>query len=83
MDTATVYIDLAMRGNNGQYPDLPDEGWIPWLTDERVMGVALFALNGVPSEWSHTNLLAMGEGGQVLVHPMFDLLAEYPHDNLN
>lgn len=73
------YLDMAMVGNDdGRYPDAPKSGWTPWLRDERVIGVALFALNGIPAEWSHTNLLAIDADGRILgTHAPFDLLREY------
>lgn len=75
---AAAYLDLAMRGNHGRYPHLRSVGWIPWLQDERVIGVVVFALNGTPAEWAHTNLLRMDEDGTVLgTYPAFDVLAGY------
>jgi hypothetical protein len=75
----TAYLDMAMLGNvDGRYPDAPRAGWIPWLLDERVIGIALFALNGEPEEWSHTTYLILDDAGHVLgTYPMFDLLAGY------
>ena len=76
-DAATVasYLDLALRGNNGRYPDLPVSGWTPWLSDPRVFAVTPFALDGLPAEWGHTNWLIMDNAGAVLdTYPMFDQL---------
>jgi len=72
------YFDLAMWGNEGRYPDLPETGWIPWLRDSRVIGVSIFALDGVPTKWGHTNLLNMNIDGTISsTTPMYDVLATY------
>ncbi len=74
-ETAARYLDLALRGNGGRYPGLPSDGWTPWLTDPRVMGVVFFSLNGHPSFWGQTNLLALDPQGRVLAtYAPFDLL---------
>lgn len=62
---ATDYLDLALRGNNGRFPQFPETGWTPWLTDERVVVVTPFALDGNPVEWSHTNWLEIDENGRI------------------
>jgi hypothetical protein len=65
-----LYLDLAWHGNAGRYPNLPETGWTPWQTDPRVVAVTPFALNGAPTEWGHTNWLALDPTGQVLdVYP--------------
>jgi len=77
-DAATVarYLDLALYGNNGRYPDLPEDGWTPWLADPCVVAVTPFALDGFPAEWGHTNWLALSPQGEVLhTYAPFDLLA--------
>lgn len=75
--TAAKYLDMALRGNPGRYPEYPRSGWKPWLLDERIMGVALFALNGTPDAWGHSNLLIMNADGTVAgTTPLFDVLAE-------
>jgi hypothetical protein len=76
-ETVADYLDLALRGNAGHYPDLPEAGWTPWLDDPRVIGVVFFALDGHPSSWDHTNLLALDQQGRVLdTYAPFDLLAK-------
>jgi hypothetical protein len=76
VETVAAYVDLALRGNEGRYPTLPNEGWTPWLTDDRIIGVVFFALDGHPAYWGHTNWLALDEQGQVLAtYAPFDLLA--------
>jgi len=65
-ETAALYLDLAWRGNEGRYPDLPEAGWTPWGDDPRVIAVTPFALNGLPTLWGHTNWLALDETGAVL-----------------
>ncbi len=62
---ATDYLDLALRGNNGRFPQFPEIGWTPWLTDERVVVVTPFALDGNPVEWAHTNWLEIDEDGRI------------------
>ena len=72
------YVELALLGNRGDYPALPDTGWTPWLTDPRVIGVVFFALDGQPSFWGHTNWLAMTKTGVVLeTYPPFKKLQLY------
>lgn len=70
------FLDLTLYGNNGRYPELPEDGWQPWLSDPRVIAVTPFALNGHPKEWGHTNWLAIDSTGAVLdTYAPFDLLA--------
>ena len=74
-ETAAVYLELALRGNDGRYPDLPEGGWTPWLEDARVRAVIIFALDGHPAEWGHTNLLALDERGTVVgTYAAYDFL---------
>jgi hypothetical protein len=74
--TVARYLDLALHGNRGRYPEWPSEGWTPWLSDPRVLAVTPFALNGDPAEWGHTNWLALDAAGKVLgTYAPFDLLA--------
>lgn len=78
-EIVAVYLNLALWGNNGLYPQLPETGWTPWLSDPRVLGVTPFALNGAPAEWGHTNWLALDAAGNVLdTYPQFDLLVTLP-----
>jgi len=73
--TIAQYMDLALHGNGGRYPNLPETGWTPWLDDTRVIGVVFFALDGHPQFWGHTNLLALDQQGRVLEpYAPFDLL---------
>ncbi|MBN1814210.1 MAG: hypothetical protein JXA14_20395 [Anaerolineae bacterium] len=75
-ETVATYLDLALRGNGGRYPGLAEKGWQPWLDDPRVVAVIIFALDGLPAEWGHTNLLVLDAGGEVLgAYAPFDLLA--------
>ncbi|MBN1121659.1 MAG: hypothetical protein JXJ17_11325 [Anaerolineae bacterium] len=75
-ELAAAYLDLALRGNNGRYPELPEDGWTPWLNDTRLVGVVIFALDGDPAEWGHTNLLKLDSSGVVTgTYPAFDILA--------
>jgi hypothetical protein len=75
-ETVAVYVDLAFFGNDGRYPELPADGWTPWAEDPRVVAVTPFALDGHPSEWGHTNWLALDNQGTVLgTYAPFELLA--------
>ncbi|MFZ0543912.1 MAG: hypothetical protein WAM60_00645 [Candidatus Promineifilaceae bacterium] len=65
VEDVTVYLDLALRGNNGRYPDLPAAGWTPWLDDERIIAITPFALDGNPDEWRHSNWLEMDTDGSI------------------
>lgn len=74
--TAAIYFDLALRGNNGRYADMPETGWTPWLNDARVVAITPFAFDGLPAEWGHTNWLVLDSSGVVLdTYPMFDFFA--------
>lgn len=74
--TVAQYLDLALYGNGDRYAELPDDGWTPWITDPRVVAVTPFALDGFPSEWGHTNWLALDSSGRILhTYAPFDLLA--------
>ena len=76
--TVAYFLDLAFHGNNGRYPTYPQEGWIPWMNDPRVMAVTPFALNGIPMEWGHTNWLALDACGVIqATYPIFDLAASW------
>jgi hypothetical protein len=74
--TTAKYLDMALLGNGDRYPDLPEEGWTPWLTDPRIIAVTPFALDGLPAEWGHTNWLALDSQGSVMgTYAPFELLA--------
>ncbi len=75
-ETTAAFLDLALRGNHGRYPDFPEQGWTPWLSDPRVVAVTPFAFNGHPSEWGHTNWLILDPQGAVVgTYPAFARLA--------
>jgi hypothetical protein len=75
-ETVARYFVLALWGNDGRYPELPESGWTPWLDDPRIIGVTPFALNGLPAEWGHTNWLALDPQGRVLgAYAPFTVLA--------
>lgn len=65
LPTITTYLDLALYGNNNRYPDAPAGGWTPLVSDNRVEAIIFFALNGNPTEWSHTNWLALDPQGHI------------------
>ncbi len=78
---AASYLDMALRGNYGQYPNAPRGGWTPLLSDARVIGVASFVFNGSPDTWGHSTWLQLDPQGQILdSYPMVDLVAGYPSD---
>jgi hypothetical protein len=79
--TVVRYLDLAMRGEVSVYATM-DVTWQAWLADERVIAVAPFALNGVPTEWGHTNWLQLADDGTIRdIYPMVNLIANtYPLD---
>lgn len=63
------YFRLALLGGDGVT-------FTPWLSDDRVIAIAPFALNGVPHEWSHTNLIQVTADGEVIgTYPHFEALA--------
>ena len=64
-ETMSAYLTLALHGNHGRYPDLPETGWTPWNDDPRVRGVVFFALGGLPSVWGHTNWVLLDGGGRI------------------
>ncbi|MEQ8677286.1 MAG: hypothetical protein RLP44_27745 [Aggregatilineales bacterium] len=65
---AARYFEQLLTGH-------PSGNYDPILADNRVIGVIFFALDGVPSEWGHSNLLIMGADGTVIgTLPTFDLL---------
>ena len=65
-DRLATYVDLAYHGNDGKYPHLPTTGWTPWDDDPRVIGAVLFALDGYPRDWGHTNWLDLDQQGNVV-----------------
>jgi hypothetical protein len=64
-ETQSAYLDLAFRGNNDRYPDLPTTGWMPWNKDPQVLAVVLFALGGFPKDWGHTNWVTLDHQGSI------------------
>lgn len=75
-ETVSQFIDLALYGNKGRYPDLPEAGWVPWMDDPRIVGITFFTLDGTPYEWGHSNWLQMSENGDILgTYPMIDVLS--------
>jgi hypothetical protein len=74
--TVARYFELALLGNDGRYPSLPETGWTPWRADPRVVAVTPFALNGYPAEWGHTNWLLLDANGVVSgTYPSFEVWA--------
>lgn len=61
-----LYLDLALYGNQGRYPNLPETGWNPWQADARVMGVTFFAFDAHPTDWAHATWLEMDDHGHIL-----------------
>jgi hypothetical protein len=72
--TVAQFMELAFHGNHGRYPLWPENGWIPWCDDPRVIAVMPFALNGAPHEWGHTTWLQLDLDGAVQgVYPMYNV----------
>lgn len=72
------FIDAAFKGRQSRYAATREITWTPWLADERVIGIAPFALNGVPDEWSHSNWLRLDPDGRVIgTYAPFDLVERY------
>jgi hypothetical protein len=70
------YMDLSYFGNHGRYADLPEEGWVPWIEDTRVLAVTPFALAGSPNEWDAYNWLDVEPYGTITgTRPVFDVIA--------
>jgi hypothetical protein len=40
--------------------------WTPWMWDDTVQGVVLFAMDGAPYKWGHTNMVDLDEQGRIL-----------------
>ena len=77
-DRLAAYVDLAFHGNAGRYPDLPSTGWTPWENDSRVLGAVLFALDGYPGDWGHTNWIDLGPSGDVIgVSAAFQAMSQW------
>jgi hypothetical protein len=69
-------LRYAFVGNTTPVLNVPTTGWTPWLSDPRIVGVCLFALDGYPGAWGHTNLLMMGRAGEIKgTYAHFDELA--------
>jgi hypothetical protein len=76
-ELAARYVDVALRG--AESPFAGTVTWQPLLADTRVEAVALFALNGVPREWGHSNWLQLDESGAILdSYAPYDTVANYP-----
>jgi hypothetical protein len=77
--TVADYVDLSLQGNGGRYPQYPEEGWTPWLTDPRIIAITFFALDGDPAEWGHTNWLELDDNATILgMYPMMSVLEQIP-----
>lgn len=71
----TAYLEMAIWGNHGRYPDQPNSGWTPLADDPTIIGVIYFGLAGHPQNWGHSNLLRVDEVGNVLgTYPHYDML---------
>lgn len=77
-DLLASYVDLAYHGNDGKYLELPSTGWTPWNDDPRVLGVVLFALDGYPRDWGHSNWLELDGSGSVIgVTPAYERVSKW------
>lgn len=71
------FFDYAFRGSDSSYAEGLSPSITAWIDDERVLSVAPFALNGVPSEWGHTSLLKLDAEGNVMgTYAMFDMIVD-------
>jgi hypothetical protein len=71
------FYDYAFRGSDSPYAEGLSPTITAWFDDERVLSVAPFALDGVPWEWGHTNLLELDAEGNVLgTYPIFEVLKD-------
>jgi hypothetical protein len=81
MTTLSAYLEMAIWGNNGRYPDYPNAGWLPLVQDSSLIGVVYFGLAGHPRSWGHSNLLRVDELGAILgTYPHYDLLVRRRHE---
>lgn len=75
-EEVTRYMDMLLTGNQAE--SLQGGGWRPLLTDDRVIAVVPFALDGKPDEWDHINWLKMSPEGEILgEYPMVELFKGY------
>lgn len=75
VEVVAQYFDIALNGNDSVYAESLSLSISAWMNDKRVLSVAPFALNGVPWEWGHTNLLELDAEGNVLgTYAIFDVL---------
>lgn len=61
--TVAEYIRQAFEGEAPRGATEP--AFTPWLDDSDVLGVVLFALDGHPARWGHTNLVEIDEQGRI------------------
>ena len=74
-ERAAAYIQLAFDGDPLAGPQ--ESSWTPWSMDPDVRAAVLFALDGDPAYWGHTNLLDLGPTGEVLrLKPAFASLVK-------
>ncbi len=70
------FVDLAYFGNHDRYPDLPEEGWVPWIEDSRVLAVTPLALAGHPARWDGYNWVDVAPDGTITgTREVFDVIA--------
>ncbi|MDQ7024948.1 MAG: hypothetical protein Q9P01_10450 [Anaerolineae bacterium] len=75
-DLVAQYVDMALRGTESPFAETVT--WQPLLADERVEAIALFALNGVPRDWGHTNWLQLDSEGAIIgTYMPYDLIVGY------
>jgi hypothetical protein len=60
------FFQLAFLGSEGLLAQkYPPGGWTPWESDQRVMTVMPFALDGYAPDWGHSNWLKLDQFGFV------------------
>jgi hypothetical protein len=66
---------IAAFSGGGLWAGYTSQSWTPWMHDPDVQGVVLFAMDGAPHKWGHTNLVDLTDEGQIIgVKPGFSRL---------
>lgn len=78
-DQVAAYIRRAFDGD--PYLDQQEYTWTPWAMDRDVETAVLFALDGDPARWGHTNLVDLRPDGSIigLKPPFLPLLSRLRH----
>jgi hypothetical protein len=69
-EQAARFLQLAFDGDSRLEPQ--EYTWSPWSSDPSVKAAVIFALDGEPSRWGHTNLVDLAPDGRVIgLKPQF------------